>query len=113
MAEEALRSVREWAAAWSAQDADRYLAAYAPDFKPPDGESRAAWEAQRRERLTAPKFIRVEIADARARVEDDHHVVVSFRQAYRASHLEVTSAKTMGLVKLDGRWLIASERSGR
>ena len=40
---------------------DGYLARYAPTFKTPDGESRKAWEAERRNRIAKPRKIEVKI----------------------------------------------------
>jgi hypothetical protein len=108
-----LKATQEWAAAWSAKNSKKYLAFYAKEFKTPGGESRGAWEAQRKERIAAPKSIRVEIRDAKAKLADDKHASVSFKQTYRASHLNVISSKTLSWVKTDGQWLIAEERSGK
>jgi hypothetical protein len=108
---EALKSVRDWASAWSAQDPRAYLSLYAPAFLPPGGESRAAWEAQRRERITAPDFIRVDIEEPTASLDGDGRVRVTFRQTYRSSQLEVTTRKRLSLVKVGTRWLIESEHS--
>ena len=110
---ELLSSTKEWAAAWSAKNSKKYLAFYAKDFKTPDGISRSAWEAQRKQRIAAPKSIHVEVRDARVKVVDDKHASVSFKQTYRASHLNVISNKTLDWVKADGQWLIAEERSGK
>ena len=89
------------------------LAFYAKEFKTPDGSSRSTWEAQRKERIAAPKSIHVEVRDAKVKVADDKHASVSFKQTYRASHLNVASSKTLNWVKADGQWLIAEERSGK
>ncbi len=110
---ELLSSTKEWAAAWSAKNSKKYLTFYAKDFKTPDGISRSAWEAQRKQRIAAPKSIHVEVRDARVKVIDDKHASVSFKQTYRASHLNVISNKTLDWVKADGQWLIAEERSGK
>ena len=110
---ELLSSTKEWAAAWSAKNSKKYLTFYAKDFKTPDGISRSAWEAQRKQRIAAPKSIHVEVRDARVKVVDDKHASVSFKQTYRASHLNVISNKTLDWVKADGQWLIAEERSGK
>jgi len=110
---DALKATRDWAAAWSAKDSKKYLASYASAFKTPDGLSRSAWEAQRKERIAAPKSIHVEIHDAKVSVTDDTHASVSFKQSYRASHLKSNSAKTLLWVKENGQWLIAEERSGK
>jgi tetratricopeptide (TPR) repeat protein len=110
---ELLNSTKDWAAAWSAKNSKKYLAFYAKDFKTPDGISRSAWEAQRKQRIAAPKSIHVEVRDAKVKVVDDKHASVSFKQTYRASHLNVISNKTLDWVKADGQWLIAEERSGK
>ncbi len=54
---EATDTVKAWAAAWSAKNTDKYLSFYANNFKTPGGETRAAWEASRRERISKPKSI--------------------------------------------------------
>ena len=110
---EVLSNTKEWAAAWSAKNSKKYLTFYAKEFKTPDGSSRSAWEAQRKQRIAAPKSIHVEVRDAKAKVADDKHVSVSFKQTYRASHLNVVSSKTLNWVKADGQWLIVEERSGK
>jgi tetratricopeptide (TPR) repeat protein len=108
-----LKATQEWAAAWSAKNSKKYLAFYAKEFRTPGGESRSAWETQRKERIAAPKSIRVEIRDAKVKLADDKHASVSFKQTYRASHLNVVSGKTLSWVKTDGQWLIAEEHSGK
>ncbi len=110
---EVLKVIRDWAAAWSSKDVNRYLAFYAADFKMPGGEKRGDWEGQRRERISAPKSISVSIRDARVKFVDDNHASVTFRQVYRASHLRNTSGKTLVMVKSGGSWLIQEERSGK
>ena len=106
-----LNSTREWAAAWSAKNSKKYLAFYAKEFKVPGGKSRGAWEKERKQRIAAPKSIRVEVRDAKVKVADDTHASVSFMQTYRASGLNVISGKTLNWVKIDGQWLIAEELS--
>jgi tetratricopeptide (TPR) repeat protein len=112
-AADVLSATKEWAAAWSAKNSKKYLAFYAKEFKVPGGESRSAWETQRKERIAAPKTIHVEVRDAKVNVADDKHASVSFKQTYRASHLNVISSKKLNWVKTEGQWLIAEERSGR
>jgi Flp pilus assembly protein TadD len=110
-AAEVLKATQAWAAAWSAQDSKKYLALYAKEFKTPGGESRKAWEAQRKVRIAKPKSIRVEVRDAKASIVDDNHASVSFKQNYHASHLNTSSGKTLEWAKVGGQWLIAEERS--
>lgn len=108
---EVLKTVNAWAAAWSSQNADSYLSFYANDFKTPSGETRADWEAARKERITTPKSIHVGISNASVQFSDNDHATVKFRQSYRASHLKTSGKKTLLMVKSDGKWLIQEERS--
>ena len=110
---EVLAVVREWAAAWSTKNVRGYLALYAPDFKISGAESRSAWEAQRRDRISKPKSIRVEIVDAKATFLDDDHASVSFKQIYRSSHLKTSTRKTLLLERSNAGWLIQEERTGK
>jgi tetratricopeptide (TPR) repeat protein len=109
--EEVLKTVTSWAKAWSAKDAGAYLAFYGHDFKTPNGEARTAWEAERRRRIAAPKSIEVLLESPKASV-NGNSATVSFRQSYRSDTLKVSSAKTLVLVRSNGKWLIQQERSG-
>ncbi len=104
-------AVHAWAAAWSAQNTKKYLAAYADDFRPADGASRSDWVQTRRERLAAPKSIKVSLSDMSIKLNNDNHATAHFRQAYNANTLQTSSHKTLLLVKADGRWLIQEERA--
>jgi len=108
---EASKTVMAWAAAWSARNTDKYLAFYAADFKTPDGETRAAWEAVRRERIGKPKYIHIGIRNMAIKFIDSNHATVKFRQSYRASHLKTSGNKTLLMVKSGDKWLIQEERS--
>ena len=111
-AADVLKATHDWAAAWSAKNSNKYLAFYTRDFNMP-GLSHSAWVAQRKARIAAPKSIQVEIIDAKTKVVDDTHVSVSFKQHYRASHLNSYTSKTLEWVMADGQWLITEERSGK
>ncbi|TMG77957.1 MAG: tetratricopeptide repeat protein [Betaproteobacteria bacterium] len=109
--EEVLQAVRAWAGAWSKQDLDAYLAFYAKDFKTPKGETRAQWEAARKQRISTPKKIEVAVESPKVTLKGDS-AVVTFRQAYRSDNLKIKGSKTLHMVRGDGRWLIQEERSG-
>jgi len=108
---EVLKGVNAWAAAWSSRDANKYLSFYATDFKTPNQESRADWEAERKERISKPKSIQVGISNATVKFIDNDHATVSFRQSYRSSHLKTSGNKTLLMVNSGGKWLIQEERS--
>ncbi|MDZ7735542.1 MAG: tetratricopeptide repeat protein [Gammaproteobacteria bacterium] len=107
-----VQAVRDWAAAWSNQDVEAYLGFYADGFLPPAGMSRGDWAEQRRERLSAPEFIRVDIDNVRVNPLGPGVVQVRFRQDYESDTYGDSVIKTL-LMKHDGdRWLIAEEHSG-
>ena len=108
--EAVLAAVNGWAKAWSAKDADAYLAHYAPGFQVPGGEPRAAWEAMRRDRITKPKSIEVTVGSPKVSFDANGQAVVSFRQGYKSDTLNTSGAKTLVLTKNNDRWLIFQER---
>ena len=106
-----IATVENWARAWSKKDVAGYLGYYAPEFEVPDGETRAAWEKQRTERIERPKSIDVSVKIVSARVEGNE-ATVTFRQSYRSDALKSNNTKTMKLVRSGDRWLIKQERVG-
>jgi len=104
-------AVAGWAKAWSAKDVKGYLAAYAPDFELPKGDTRASWEKQRTERIERPKSIEVEAQVLSAQV-DGNEATVKIRQSYKSDTLKSHSTKTLKLEKSGDRWLIKQERVG-
>jgi tetratricopeptide (TPR) repeat protein len=104
-------AVEGWAKAWSSKDVKGYLGYYAPGFEVPGGESRAAWEKQRAERIARPKSIEVEAKVLKAQV-NGNEATVTIRQVYRSDSLKSSSTKTLKLVKSGDRWLIKQERVG-
>ena len=107
--EAVLAAVHAWAKAWMAQDVDAYLAFYDQDFKVPGGDDRSAWEALRKDRLTAPRFIKLDLDRIKVSVKDDT-ATVRFRQHYKSNTYRSTDRKTLNLVNRDGSWKIIEER---
>lgn len=104
--------VTAWAQAWSARDVERYLAFYAPAFKPPPGQTRAAWEKQRRARVGGPSVIEVGVSDLKVQRHDPTRAAASFRQRYRSDRYQDETDKTLELVRDGERWLIVEEKAG-
>ena len=105
-------AVKAWAAAWSKKNMNAYLGAYGPGFKPPGGQSRAAWEAERRARILPRKRIEVDITDLSIRMDGPDRAMARFRQDYRSDSLDVNSRKTLEMVRNGNRWLIVRESTG-
>ena len=110
-AEDAVMVVEDWARAWSAKDADAYLAFYAPDFNVPGGEKRETWEKTRRQRVAAPKSVSVAVEGLKAELQGEGKASVSFRQLYKSDVLSAVTNKTLIMVLVDGRWRIQQETS--
>jgi ketosteroid isomerase-like protein len=104
-------AVRAWAAAWSARDVARYLAAYAPDFTPPRGQDRKAWEADRRARIADKATISVSIDSLVISVQGQA-ASAGFQQTYSADKLREKSRKTLELQRVGEQWLIRKESAG-
>ncbi|MGV3742297.1 MAG: TolC family outer membrane protein [Burkholderiaceae bacterium] len=106
-----LEVLQGWAAAWSARDARTYLSYYSKDFETPPGQSRRAWEAQRKRMLSARQRIDVKVETPAVRI-DGNTATVSFRQAYASDSHQETGDKTLVLSRQDGAWKIIEERAG-
>ncbi|MGE4243901.1 L,D-transpeptidase Cds6 family protein [Ramlibacter sp.] len=104
-------AVNAWAAAWAAKDMNGYLAAYGKEFDPPGKMSRKAWEDERRSRIVGKSRISVKLSDMQVSVNGDK-AVAKFRQAYSADSLNVSSRKTLEMVRSGGRWQIVRESTG-
>ena len=107
-----LNAVGKWAKDWAGKNPDGYLAAYSKSFRPEDGASRSSWSASRRERITTPKRISVEVLGATVEMTSATEAKVTFRQAYNSDALQTRSRKTLSLVKEGTTWLIVRERVG-
>ena len=105
-----LDAVREWARAWSSKDVDGYLSYYAESFSPSEG--RQEWEAKRRQRISIPDSIRLEIIDPKTRRLPSGHSEVTFRQVYTAGSTRLTTRKRIELRREVPGWKIVREESG-
>jgi Flp pilus assembly protein TadD/ketosteroid isomerase-like protein len=102
-------AVNNWAKAWSAKDVDKYLASYSDNFKPSKGESRKAWEETRRDRVSKPANINVELANQKVMLDGSDSAKVTFKQSYRAGGKPIRTDKTLMMKKTNGVWLIDQE----
>lgn len=110
-AQEVELAVRAWAAAWASKDVRSYLAAYGKDFVPPGKASRAAWEAERRQRITTKGSISVRLDGLKISV-DGSRATARFRQDYKSGGLSVSSRKTLELQRAGDKWKITRESVG-
>lgn len=103
--------INKWAAAWSEQNVDAYLACYGQQFVPENGMSRKDWAAQRKVRIEKPKSIDIGISDIKVVAEEGSRAEVMFRQSYRSNSYsdQVMKVFTLGLER--GELVILGERT--
>ena len=109
-AQEIQAAAMAWASAWSRKDMNAYIGAYVAGYKGSDS-SAAAWQANRRERIVSKRRISVDVSAIKVDVSKDS-AKVSFRQAYVADLLRVSSQKVLELEQHNGKWLIRKESTG-
>lgn len=102
-------AVDAWREAWSAQDLSAYFAVYDTDFVPEGGLSRTAWEAQRRDRISGPNSISVEVTDLQATATGAETATVKFGQRYESDSFSDAVDKMLDMKRTAGGWKITRE----
>ncbi len=88
-----------------------YLGSYGRDFATPKGEARKSWEEDRRSRIVGKSRITVKLDNLSVAVNGDK-ATAKFKQSYSADSLNVSSRKTLDMVKAGERWVIVRESTG-
>ena len=111
--DEVTQLTQEWATRWSTKDVSAYLGKYGNAFRP-EGMSRSAWEAQRRNRLSTPQDINVQLSGLQVApsYEAAGAIEARFIQRYRSATHKDTTQKTLIWAKENGQWKIIREKSG-
>lgn len=107
---EILNVLGNWAEAWSNQDVNQYLMFYSDKFNPSSGQSRNAWEAERRKRINNKGRIEVRVESPIIVYEGDQ-AIVQFKQVYISDRLKNTGVKTLVFSKSGNKWLIIKEQA--
>ena len=100
----AINAVQRWAAAWSSQDVQSYVANYVDGYIPRgSGLSHNQWVSQRRDRLGNKKFINVKVS--RFKIKDlGGRFSVRFSQNYKSNTINDTITKTLVFEKREDDW---------
>ena len=110
--QEVIQAVQSWAAHWSARDVAGYLASYTGSYRPPDVASHNAWIAQRRLRISRPRYIKVLLRNIRVELKGADQAEVNFEQDYQSDKFRDRIHKTLRLKHEQDRWLIVEEKTG-
>jgi Flp pilus assembly protein TadD/ketosteroid isomerase-like protein len=110
--DDVLDAVKGWARAWSSRDVKGYLGYYSDDFAAPGGQSRKAWETERRARIDGKGRIEVKVEDPKVDV-NGNTATAKFRQVYLSDRFTATTRKTLVLNKRNGKWQIKQEQASK
>ena len=110
---ELIEFANSWVSAWSAKDIGVYLSKYAEDFKTPNGDALALWQASRKQKILSQGKILVEIEDIKVSMKNENLARIQFKQKYTSDKLTEDSNKSLLVKKIDGKWLIQEETSGK
>ncbi|MBI3562104.1 MAG: tetratricopeptide repeat protein [Gammaproteobacteria bacterium] len=107
--EQIITTLQGWATAWSGKAAEVYFSFYDKSFSPP-GIPRSRWEAQRRERLAEPPWIKVGLSEFKIKTLAHKQTRVRFIQDYQAPGYRDRIRKEILLHYTDDGWRIIAER---
>jgi ketosteroid isomerase-like protein len=102
------KTVEAWASAWRTKNANAYLNFYSAKFMP-EGMSKAAWEAQRKQRVGANSAEIALTLDKLSIAADAKKATATFVQHYASGKYSDTVAKTLSFENVNGQWLIVKE----
>jgi outer membrane protein assembly factor BamE len=108
--QQVVAALNAWAKAWRTRDTNGYFAAYAANFRPEGGESRADWENRRRQMLGVAGKIDLQIEGVATESVTGDQAQVSFRQFYRSGNYQEAVIKQLKFVRVDNLWLIEDEQ---
>ena len=99
-----------WAKAWSARNADEYLAFYSDKSRFPEKfPDRDAWKNQRKQVLARTSKINVTVSNIKVTVADSAHARVTFMQKYWSPRYQDQVSKTLDMQKDGDEWKILQE----
>ncbi|WP_415900320.1 tetratricopeptide repeat protein [Neptuniibacter sp. QD48_11] len=108
---EVLAHINNWAGAWSNKDHSSYVNSYTALYRPNAKLSHQQWVQQRAQRLSKPKFIRVELDQINIKILRENLAEAHFNQHYQSDNFKDAVKKRLILVKVDDKWKISLEKS--
>ncbi len=101
------KRVTSWANAWRTKNVTEYLGYYSNQFKP-EGMSKKAWLAQRKQRLSKQGEIKLSLENVEVRFEGKR-AVAEFIQHYSASGYSDHVVKVLSFERNQNEWMIVRE----
>jgi len=103
--------VNAWADAWRSKDINGYLSFYGEKFVPDSASSKKSWAAQRKQRLSKPGEISLQLDGIKVSSQGAK-ATVGFVQRYSSSGFSDNVTKTLQMQLVDGHWFIVRESVG-
>lgn len=103
--------LRLWATAWAEKNFEAYRAFYAVNFQPSGNASVAAWETERRRRVSQAVSPSIRIESLKTEVSVENRVTTRFIQHYKAGNFSDTVNKQIDWIRINDEWQIASENA--
>ena len=104
-----IESVKAWAQAWSDKDFATYTGFYTPQYRA-KFESHQQWLEQRRNRITRPGTINVEVSDIQIKWRSEDRAFIDFKQAFDSPRYSDRVKKRLGFNLIGSEWKITEER---
>ncbi|WP_415894973.1 tetratricopeptide repeat protein [Neptuniibacter sp. PT34_22] len=108
---EVLAHINNWADAWRNKNHAGYVNSYTALYRPNAKLNHQQWVKQRAQRLSKPKFIRVELNQINIKMLRENLAEARFNQHYQSDNYKDAVKKRLMLVKVDDQWKISLERS--
>ena len=102
--------VTDWAALWTARDADDWLGMYRDDFVQAGFQSHADWVATQRDRFQTPARTEVPLETLEVEPLDGDRARAEFVQRFGSAPTFRSVKKELVLERQKNRWVIAQER---
>jgi len=100
-----IESVKAWAQAWSDKDFAAYTGFYTPQYRA-KFESHQQWLEQRRNRITRPGTINVEVSDIQIKWRSEDRAFIDFKQAFDSPRYSDRVKKRLGFNLIGSEWKI-------
>ena len=110
---EILTFINDWLSAWSSKETYLYLSKYAQEFKVHNWDSFSSWQNSRKQKIASQVKITIEIEEVKVIMKNENSARIQFKQKYTSDKFTEVSNKSLIIKKVDSKWLIQEEISGK
>ncbi len=107
----AFYALENWKDSWENGDLKAYFDAYSDSFIPPDQTGLARWKKKRKNSLTRPKFIHIDLIDPVIEMIQPDKIAITFQQIYESDRYADTVIKKLTFNREQNGWKIIREET--